>query len=145
MNTTLQQINDKLANYRLLYLLAVGMLLIVMPDLSFAAGGASGSGATTVPSLTTGTIGITTGGSILKTLLLTIAAIVFITVIAAVGFGMTDTIISFFRQLNDSRKEGEWGPLLRFIGLAFAVLAIVFVIMGYINTYIISVANTSSF
>ncbi len=110
------------------------LTLFLMPELSFAQ----------VPSLGIGNVGIPgvdNNSSIMKTLIMTVAFIVFVLVIATIGFGLSDTIASFFRQLNDSRKEGDWSPLLRFIGLAFAILAIVFVIMGYVNKYVIEVAN----
>ncbi len=110
------------------------LALFLMPEISFAQ----------VPTLGIGNVGIpgvNNNSSIMKTLIMTVAFIVFVLVIATVGFGLSDTIASFFRQLNDARKEGDWSPLLRFIGLAFAILAIVFVIMGYINKYVIDVAN----
>lgn len=133
MNNFIQNAHreSKTKNYVWLLLATV---LVLIPELSFAQ----------VPSLTTGSVGIpgvNDNSSIMKTLIMTVAFIVFVLVIATIGFGLSDTIASFFRQLNDARKEGEWGPLIRFIGLAFAILAIVFVIMGYINTYVIDVAN----
>lgn len=97
-----------------------------------------------VPTLSVGDIGIpgvTGKTSIIKTLGLTIGTIVFVYIILVVGFGFGDTIGSFFRQLNDSRKEGDWSPLVKFIAVAFVVLVIIFIIMGYINEYIFTPVN----
>lgn len=115
-------------------LLMLATVVASMPDFALAQ----------IPQLTQGTVGIpgvSANTSIMKTLIMTVAFIVFVLVIAVIGFGLSDTIASFFRELNDSRKQGDWSPLIRFIGLAFAVLAIVFVIMGYINKHVIDVAN----
>lgn len=122
--------------------LTAGKILLLM--LAFSAVLAPELALAQIPQLTQGTVGIPGVGnntSIMKTLIMTVAFIVFVLVVAVVGFGLSDTIASFFRELNDSRKQGDWSPLIRFIGLAFAILAIVFVIMGYINTHVIDVAN----
>ncbi len=134
-NKSLFQLQQKTQRYKLLTLFAM-IVALMQPELALAAGG--------LPDLTVGTIGVPGvdgNSSIMKTLIMTIGFVVFILVIAMLGFGMADTIASFFRQLNDSRKDGEWAPLIRFIGIAFVVLAIVFVIMGYINKYVLQAAN----
>lgn len=124
----------KTLHFKSFAVLALALVTLLLPDLVLAQ----------VPTLTQGTVGIpgvSSNTSIMKTLIMTVAFIVFVLVIAMIGFGLSDTIASFFRELNDSRKQGDWSPLIRFIGLAFAVLAIVFVIMGYINTHVIGAAN----
>ncbi len=133
MNNSLHNVQKRLDNAKLLAFFAIMMTLFI-PELSLAQ----------VPSLTTGTVGVPgvdDNSSVMKTIIMIIAFIVFILVIANFGFGLSDTMASFFRQLNDARKEGEWAPLLRFVGLAFAILAIVFLLIGYINKHVIDVAN----
>lgn len=116
------------------WLVCLSLLMLFLPDIALAQ----------VPSLNTGNIGIpgvTGSSSLMKTFAMTIAFIVFIIVLAYFGFGMAETIGSFFRGINDARQTGEWGPTLRFFGLALVVIAIVFVIIGYINSNIITPAN----
>lgn len=132
---TLTTYSNNLLNLKKLYFLFIALFILALPDFALAAG---------IPELATGNIGIPgvdKDTPIMKTLGQTIGFVVFILVIAILGFGLGDTIASFFRQLNDSRKEGDWSPLIRFIGLAFAILAIIFVIMGYINAYVFTPAN----
>ncbi len=133
MNDSIKKLNTKLQQSKSLALFFIITMLFV-PELSLAQ----------IPSLTTGEVGIpgvSGNSSVMKTIIMIVAFIVFVLVISNLGFGLSDTIASFFRQLNDSRKEGDWAPLLRFIGLAFAILAIVFLLIGYINKHVITVAN----
>lgn len=111
-----------------LFAVALLLLILIMPELALAQ-------VPTLPSGKLGIPGVDGNTSVMKTLGLTIGFVGFIFVIAILVFGLGDTMASFFRQLNDSRKEGDWSPLIKFVAITFVVLAIVFVLMGYITTY----------
>ncbi|MDP8051509.1 hypothetical protein QJU23_03590 [Pasteurella atlantica] len=132
MKNTIKSISQDIEKIKTLLFMFI--TLFFMPTSAFA----------NIPDLTLGSIGVPgvdDNSSVMKTIIMIIAFIVFILVIAVVGFGLADTMSTFFRQLNDARKEGDWSSLLRFIGLAFAILAIIFLLMGYINKHVIDVAN----
>lgn len=134
MNKSIIHYNKALTTNKKFFLLFATIFLALLPDLAMAQ----------IPELTTGTVGIPgvdENTSIMKTLGMTIGFIVFILVLATLGFGLGDTIASFFRQLNDARKEGDWSPLIKFIGLSFAILAIVFALMDFINKYVLATVN----
>ncbi len=85
--------------------------------------------------------GVSSTNSITKNLALVLAAVGFIIILAAFATGLPETIMTFFRNLNDARKNEEWGPLLKYLGMVFGVIILAFVVIALYNKYVVDVAN----
>lgn len=112
-------------------LIAILAMYLVFPEFAYAQStGALPTGNIDVP-------GTSDSDSWLKKFAGIIKFVVFLICIAAVGFGLGDSIFAIFRTVNDARSSGEWGSAIKQIGVILAAIIFALVIFALINEYVI--------
>lgn len=61
---------------------------------------------------------------------------IFLICMAAVGFGMGDSIFGIFRTINDAKNTGEWGPAIKQILQILLGVVIALVLFAVLNTIV---------
>lgn len=116
-------------HYRQLFLLCIGTILILYLPTAMAQLPTGSS--ISVP-------GTADGDSWLKKFAYIIRFVVFLMCMAAVGLGLSESIFSIFRTINDARTSGEWGPAIRQIGIIIGALIFAVVIFGLLNEFVLT-------
>ncbi len=135
MNKQIQQNQFLWQRIAMGILLAVLLVYMVLPEFAYAGTGGGGG------QLPTGSDfevpGASSGDPWLKKFAFIIKFVVFLMCMAAVGLGLSDSIFSIFRVINDARMNGEWGPAIKQIGIILGGLIFALVIFALLNKYVI--------
>lgn len=127
---------QRIATIMLFSLLA---LMVLMPSLSFAASTGSGSTGGVLPTGTALDVpGAGADASWVKKFGYIIRLVIFVLCMAAVGLGISDSIFSLFRVINDGRQTGEWGPAMKTVGIIMAGIIFAIVLFGILNEFVFS-------
>lgn len=107
-------------NQRLILTFFIVAVLFFLPDIVYAQQALPTGGNVVIP-------GTSDSDSWVKKFSFVIKLGVFILCMAAVGFGISDSIFSIFRTINDARQTGEWGPAMKqmliiILGIVMAVV-----------------------
>ncbi|SUO90280.1 hypothetical protein [Suttonella indologenes] len=80
----------------------------------------------------------TSDGNFLKAFATIISAIIVLMALAGVGIGMAETIFTMFSAANQARRDGEWGPTFKIIGIIIMVLVFALMLFYVINTFVLT-------
>lgn len=80
----------------------------------------------------------TSDGNFLKAFATIISAIIVLMALAGVGIGMSETIFTMFSAANQARRDGEWGPTFKIIGIVIMVLVFALMLFYLLNTFVLT-------
>lgn len=127
-NLSTQEIN--LFNKRLMLTLFIVALLLFLPDIVYAQQALPTGGNVAIP-------GTSDNDSWVKKFSFVIKLGIFLLCMAAVGFGVSDSIFSIFRTINDARQSGEWGPAIKQMLVIILAIVMAVVLFAVLNELVI--------